>query len=150
MDEKKGKTPGNLKQFVRMVIPASIIEELRILGRINIESEGKNAYVVLTDDKPTENPILDGILFEIINFHNTGKTLKLVDFLKGLGGKNMKWQDQLWLGLENKGIIQTKKKNHFLMQSQMKEDLEKEIKDVLGNKKTPSERQKAIIGFFKR
>lgn len=61
----------------------------------------------------------------------------------------MKWQEQLCLDLENKGIIQDKKGKHFLTESKVKEELEKEIKEILGNKKEPSARLKAIIGFFK-
>jgi len=65
------------------VIPASIIEELWILERLKIESEGKKVSIALSDDTPTGNPILDGIMFEIINIQKAGKTLKLVEFLKG-------------------------------------------------------------------
>jgi len=147
--EKKGKVPGKLKQFFRYGIPASIIEELRILGRIKIESEGKKAYIILIDDAPTNEPILDGILSEIINFHNTGGTLKLAKYLKILGNKKRKWQEQLWTDLEIKGIIRNKKGKYFLTQTEMKEKLEQEIKDVVGHKIEPDETQKAIIGFFK-
>lgn len=149
LDEKKGKTPGNYKQFFRYAIPASIIEDLRILGRIKIESEGKKALIILTDDTPTNEPILDRMLTEIINFLKTGKPLKLVKYLKAVGNKQRKWREQLWTDLEIKGIIQNKKGKYFLLQNETKEKLKEEVKDVVGHKVEPDERQKALIGFFK-
>ena len=149
LNEKKGNTPSNLKQFVTNAIPATIIEELRILGKIKIKSEGKKAYIVLTNDTPTNEPILDSILSEIINFKEKGGTLNLVKYIRNLANKKRRWQDQLWTDLGNKGIIQNKKGKYFLIQTETKEKLEKEIKDVVGNKVKPDEHQKAIIGFFK-
>ncbi|MFX1501699.1 MAG: GPP34 family phosphoprotein [Promethearchaeota archaeon] len=149
LDEKKGKMPSNLKQFIRYVLPASIVEELRILGKIKIDSEGKKALIVIIDDMPTSNPLLDIILHEITNILNKGKKLKLVDFLRGISGKKMYWEDKMWSNLENKGIIKAKKGKHFLIETNLKEELEKEVRDVLGNRKEPSKNLKAIIGFFK-
>lgn len=147
---EKGKVPSNLNQFFRYAIPASIIEELRILRRIRIESEGKKASIVLIDDTPTNKAILDGILSEIIYyFQETSEPLNLVKYLGSLGNKKRKWQEQLWTDLENKGIIQNKKDKYFLIQSETKEKLQMEIKNILGKKAQPDELQKAIIGFFK-
>jgi len=147
---EKGKVPSNLSKFFRYAIPASIIEELRILGRIKIESEGKKASIILIDDTPTNEAILDGILSEILYyFQGKNESLNLVKYMRSLGNKKRKWQEQLWADLENKGIIQSKKGKYFLIQSETKEKFQMEVKDILGKKAQPDEQQKAIIGFFK-
>jgi hypothetical protein len=130
LNEKKGKTPSNLKQFIKNGIPATIIEELRILGRIKVESEGKKANIILIDDTSTNEPILDTILSEIINFQNTGEQLNLVKYLRNLTDKKRKWEEKFWEDLENKGIIEIKKSKYFLKQLEEKNNLEKEIKQV--------------------
>jgi len=149
LKEKKGKTPGNLNLFIRNALPSTIIEELRIAGKVKIEGEGKKASIVLLDSNPTTIPILDGIFSQIINLQQSGQELNLVKFLKGMGGKKSKIGEAFWNNLEVKGVVKNQKGKHTLIKPEIKQNLEKEFLGILGNKIKPNEHQKALVGFFK-
>jgi hypothetical protein len=149
---KKGKLPMNSGVYFRRVIPSAILEELRVLGKIKIESEGKSAYIVLLDDTPTNEPVLDGVLNEISSLQQSGGTLNLVGYIRSVSEKKKtteKWLGLLWDNLEKKGIIEEKKGKHFYKKPEVKEQLHKEVQDIIANKAQPNEHQKSLIAFFR-
>ena len=76
------------------LLPATILEDLKMLGRITIESEGKKAYIILTDKTPTNNPLLDERLSDITVMHEQGKYFNLVKYLYAISHKKRKWQER--------------------------------------------------------
>ena len=131
------------------LLPATILEDLKMLGRIKIESEGKKAYIILTDKTPTNNPLLDERLSDITVMHEQGKYFNLVKYLYAISHKKRKWQERFWRELENNGIIQNEKKKHVLVKPEVKEKLIDDISDTVGGIRDAGDRVKSLIAFYK-
>ena len=131
------------------LLPATILEDLKLLGRIKIESEGKKAVIILIDKTPTNNQLLDERLSEIAVMHEQGKYFNLVKYLNALGHKKRKWQESFWTELENNGIIHNEKKKHVLLKPEVKEKLINDISDTVGRVRDAGDRVKSLIAFYK-
>ena len=131
------------------LLPATILEDLKMLGRIKIESEGKKASIILTDKIPTNNQLLDERLSEITDMHEQGNYFNLVKYLYAISHKKRYWQERFWLELENNGIIQNEKKKHVLVKPEVKEKLIDDISDTVGRIRDAGDRVKALIAFYR-
>ena len=125
LNEKKDQLKkGTLDHSdLNYLLPATIIADLQILGRIKIESEGKKATILLIDNTATNNHLLDEHLSNIAHLHEQGQYFNFVKFMQAVGHKKQKWQERFWKELENNGIIQNEKKKHKLVKPEVKEKL---------------------------
>jgi hypothetical protein len=150
LNEKKSKLKkGTLDHSdLNYLLPATILEELRMLGRIEIDSEGKNASIMLKDDTLTNNPLLDERLTEIIEMHEQGKYFNFAKYVNAVGHKKQKWQERFWSELEKNGIIQNVKKKHILLKPEVKEKLIDDISDTVADVRDAGDRAKSLIAFY--
>ena len=151
LNERKNKLKkGTLDHSdLNYLLPATILEDLKLLGRIKIESEGKKAFIILTDKTPTNNQLLDERLSEIAVLHEQGKYFNLVKYLNAVSHKKRKWQERFWRELENNGIIQNEKKKHVLLKPEVKEKLIDDISDTVGRIRDAGDRVKSLIAFYR-
>jgi len=149
LNEKKGKLPKMSGVYFRRVIPTAIVEELRLLGKIRRESEGKAATIEVNDDTPTNEPILNSVLTELSNI---GGPVNLVGYLKSVSDKKSTakyWLGLVWNDLEQKGIIQEEKGKHFFTNNEIKENLFSAVKNLASSGVEPNAHMKSLIGFFR-
>ena len=151
LNEKKDQLKkGTLDHSdLNYLLPATILEDLRMLGRIKIESEGKKASIKLIDETATNNQLLDELLSDIIAAHEQGNSFNFVKYIQAVGHKKRKWQERFWRELENNGIIQNVKKKHILVKPEAKENLINDISDTVGRIRDAGDRVKSLIAFYK-
>ena len=90
-DKKNQLKKGTLDHSdLNYLLPATILEDLQMLGRIKIESEGKEASIRLIDKSPTNNQLLDELLSDITAMHEQGQYFNLVKYLNAVGNKKRK------------------------------------------------------------
>lgn len=135
LNENKGQLKkGTLDHSdLNYLLPATILADLQMLGRIRIESEGKKASIILTDNTPTNNNLLDERLSEIANMHEQGQYFNFVKYINIIGHKKQEWQERFWRELENNGIIQNIKKKHVLQKPEVKQKIIDDISDTAGH-----------------
>ena len=95
LNEKKDQLKkGTLDHSdLNYLLPATIIADLQMLGRIRIESEGKKAMIILIDKTATNNHLLDEHLSNIANLHEQGQHFNFVKYMQAVGHKKQKWQE---------------------------------------------------------
>ena len=149
-DKKNQLKKGTLDHSdLNYLLPATILEDLQMLGRIKIESEGKEASIRLIDKSPTNNQLLDELLSDITAMHEQGQYFNLVKYLNAVGNKKRKWQERFWEELEKNGIIQNNKKKHTLLKPEIKEKLINDISDTVGRIRDAGDHIKSLIAFYK-
>ena len=130
---------------LKTVLPATVLEDLRIKGKIELKQEKKKIYFDPVDISPTGDSILDDIL-DIIK--NSSKKLEVKKWINTLSKKRSDLQALMWEDLEKLGIIENRKSKHILVKPEAKKKLIEELREVIVDGKEPDHQQFALLSFL--
>lgn len=106
LDDEQGQIIESVAGDLEAILSGAVLAELILLNQIELE-EGK---IIVIDPMPKENPVLDKVLFEILD---TAKPRKLKYWLNTLISQNI--QDEIGHYLIEKNILTRKKKKLHLV-----------------------------------
>ncbi|MFX1501698.1 MAG: GPP34 family phosphoprotein [Promethearchaeota archaeon] len=142
----RGSIPmGGKGLSLKKVLPAAVLEDLRIMGKIEFNLRKKKIYFNLVDTSPTGNSILDSAL-EIIK--NTPKKFQVKKWIETLSKKMKHVEDQMWEDLEKQGVIENRKRKHVLVRPEVKEKLIEELKEVIIEGKELNGQQFGVLSIL--
>lgn len=155
--EKKKQLPlGGMGMFLKNVMPATVLSDLRLAGKISLLGDaGKKKYKTLwvnpIDDRPLNISILDDVYDIIRNHTKKGKrALSTVEKWINVFGKDMKnLQSRMWSSLVQKGIMkQEGKKKYALIKPEVRRELIERIHAAVTGKIEPNAKTIVIIGYI--
>ena len=151
LNEDKGKLiAGGFGLMLNKVLPATLLEDLFIRGRISLEPHRKKVYIEVVDEEPTGISSIDEVLAHIIKRKNDGKKKReAADWITFLAKKMKKLEDELWVDLQDQGQIEIKK-GKIILKNDIKSKLKEEIKAVVTKEREPDNQMTALLGFFRR
>lgn len=106
LDDEQGQIIESVTGGLEAILSGAVLAELILLNQIQLE-EGK---IIVIDPMPKENPVLDKVLFKILD---TTKPRKLKYWLNTLVSQNI--QDEIGHYLIEKNILTRKKKKLHLV-----------------------------------
>lgn len=148
---------GKAKWFQRVILSTALLNDLLLYKKINLESKdyirrskeplpSVSIDVVLIDNSSTGVPVLDEI-FNYIDKEDSNNFVRVIQRIS-LTKKNQ-LVEQLWNELELDGIVQNKKKKHYLVNKEYKDKLLQKIRKIVINKEEPDDHMKALLGFIR-
>ena len=153
MLRKSGKLAlGGKGLSLKTILPASILKDLRLIGKIDLLQVKKKVHIYVIDNSPTRHTILDEYLQIISDYKGSTKkpTRSIVKWVKFFRKKDPRLEIRMWKELGEAGILRNKGKKHVLLKPEIKTQLEKDISLISMRKKEPDEFMRALCGFVKR